>query len=215
MNYSLVQYWEGENCVGVDKLSSKWQRMYPEFSYERYNLESARSFITKKCSVEALNSFNKCGIPAMRSDLFRILYILEKGGIYVDCALEPIGRLEIDFGKRSNRITLSRMETGRVSNSFIVAKKGSEVINDIQKLIINNITNESDRFNRRSNDILWVTGPVNYQHLRNPRVREKYDIELIDEDRIFSRINNLPHKKHGRHWTEIQQKNTIYVLPNS
>lgn len=208
---TLFFFWEGLKNEQLQQLQSQWIRLYPELIAREHNRASALQFINQHFDSRTAEAFEMCKPAAMQSDLFRVCSIVAKGGLYVDCATKPIKKLSVDIFNLDSKLILSRMETMRISNSFIAAKKEHPALLDILETIVNNIHGQSDQFGRPSNDVLWVTGPANYQHLRLPTNREVLNTILVEEDKIFERINDLPHKKNGKHWTELQKSQSIYA----
>ena len=208
---TLFFFWEGPKNDRLQKLQLEWCRTYPELTPREHNRSSALQFIKQHFSSRTAQAFEKCKPAAMQSDFFRLCSIAAEGGLYVDCATKPIKKLEFQISNIDSALVLSRMETMRVSNSLIAAKKEHPALLDILETIIDNINGQCDRFGRPSNDVLWVTGPANYQHLRLPEYRKQSKIILVEEEKIFERINDLPHKKNGNHWSDFQKSQSIYA----
>ena len=164
---TLFFFWEGLKNERLQQLQSQWAKLYPELITKEYDRASGLQFINQHFDFRTAEAFEMCKPAAMQSDLFRVCSIVAKGGMYVDCATKPIKKLSIDIVNIDSTLVLSRMETMRVSNSFIAAKKENPALVEILETIVNNIHNQSDQFGRPSNDVLWVTGPANYQHLRS------------------------------------------------
>ena len=73
-----------------------------------------------------------------------------------------------------------------------------------------NILTKKDLLGRVSNNVLWVSGPANYQHLRLAECREKNEVVLIDDATYYERKDDLPHKQNPLHWSFKQQYECIY-----
>lgn len=83
----LIQYWHNLDEIPVDVQSclDTWESLKKQ-GYERelFNDDKARSFISETLGQLYITAFDLCYHPAMRSDYFRLCYILIKGGFYVD-----------------------------------------------------------------------------------------------------------------------------------
>jgi len=83
----LVQFWNDAKTIPVDVrvCIDSWQPL-DEQGFERllFDDDSARQFIADYFDLRQLAAFERCRHPAMRSDYFRLCFILVKGGFYVD-----------------------------------------------------------------------------------------------------------------------------------
>jgi len=83
----IVQFW---NDVGrlprdVRKCIDSWKKLVQlGFELLVFDERSAREFIRKSLCSRYERAFDKCYHPAMKSDYFRLCYILMEGGCYVD-----------------------------------------------------------------------------------------------------------------------------------
>ena len=207
---SLVQYWAGNSEPEIDRLCELWKDLYPELKYQRHDYDSAAAFIRDNLPREMAAAFHKCKLPAMQSDVFRLCYAYSVGGFYVDCGTRPVARFPLTTGPLPGELYLLRMDTGRIWNGLILAHARHPALAKILEQVISNVLNERDHFGRPSNDVLSVTGPVNYQDLRTPRNRDKYKVTLFDEDGYLERVQDLKHKRPGWHWQCRQRAESIY-----
>ena len=84
---TIIQYWhekdnipnDVQECIDSWKVSEKHG-----FSRLLFDDKSARDYISKEFGNKYLKAFNKCHHPAMRCDFFRLCYIYQVGGFYVD-----------------------------------------------------------------------------------------------------------------------------------
>ena len=66
----------------------------PQFDYHRYCWDSAHSFISEHFDRRTLMVFESCAVPAMQCDVFRLCWLFEVGGIYIDADQGNRGRNE-------------------------------------------------------------------------------------------------------------------------
>jgi len=83
----LVQFWDDAVTIPSDiqKCIDSWKPL-EEHGFERFLFddERARQFIEKNFNSRYLDAFRRCRHPAMRSDYFRLCFIMVNGGFYVD-----------------------------------------------------------------------------------------------------------------------------------
>jgi mannosyltransferase OCH1-like enzyme len=90
----LMQFWDAPSAPpDVEELMASW-RTDPQFVYHRYCLESAHAFVRDRFDRRTLAVFESCAVPAMQSDVFRLCWLYEHGGIYVDADQGNKGRNE-------------------------------------------------------------------------------------------------------------------------
>lgn len=84
---TIVQFWDDSESLPVDVADclDTWAALDPlGFRRVLYDDRSARRFIADRLSVRHASAFDRCRHPAMRSDYFRLCYLLSAGGAYVD-----------------------------------------------------------------------------------------------------------------------------------
>ncbi len=83
----LVQFWDDSKTIPADvhECIDSWHPL-DEQGFKRFLFDddSAGRFITEHFGRRHLAAFKRCKHPAMRSDYFRLCFILRKGGFYVD-----------------------------------------------------------------------------------------------------------------------------------
>jgi hypothetical protein len=202
--HAIVQYWDQETpSQEISQLLETWKIVNPNFSYELFNKEMARAFIFKEYGEEVLMLFDNAAIPAMRSDIFRVSYLLKNGGIYVDAATKALCPLNEMIEK--NKAILVRKWHGGIWNGFIATEKSNSFIFKVWEQILLNLKLQP------SNDVWAVTGPGVF----NEKFQSQDDNEIkIIEQRLikpyFNLINDLKHKK-SAHWSNEQSQKSIFI----
>lgn len=83
----LVQFWDDASAVPDDVRSclNSWASL-DDAGFERtlFDDTSAQRFIEVHFSSRHAQAFTRCAHPAMRADYFRLCFMLEVGGVYVD-----------------------------------------------------------------------------------------------------------------------------------
>lgn len=84
---TIVQFWDDSDNIPPDVLEciETWSFL-DEQGYTRllFNEYSARSFISESFTQSHVEAFDRCYHPAMKSDYFRLCFILSRGGCYID-----------------------------------------------------------------------------------------------------------------------------------
>jgi hypothetical protein len=82
----VVQFWHDRNRIPSDVLRciSSWTALQAAgFEHQLFDDTSARALVAA-LGPRFRSAFEACGHPAMRSDYFRLCYLLVRGGIYID-----------------------------------------------------------------------------------------------------------------------------------
>ncbi len=84
---TIMQFWDDSESVPGDVADclETWASL-DAMGFRRvlYDDRSARRFVADRLSVRHVSAFDRCRHPAMRSDYFRLCYLLSAGGAYVD-----------------------------------------------------------------------------------------------------------------------------------
>jgi hypothetical protein len=95
----LCQFWtEAEPPPDVAVLMASWAAHHPEWEIERFSNASALAFVEAHMPAQVVRAFRAASNPAMRADLFRLAWLLARGGVYADAddrchmALDPLLR---------------------------------------------------------------------------------------------------------------------------
>jgi len=84
---TIVQFWDDLNQLPADvrECIQSWRKLETQgFELLLFDDDGARDFIARKLSLRYEAAYSKCYHPAMRSDYFRLCYILIEGGCYLD-----------------------------------------------------------------------------------------------------------------------------------
>ncbi|MEX2491669.1 MAG: glycosyltransferase [Nitrospirales bacterium] len=105
---TIVQFWDDVNQLPPDvrECIQSWQKLDTHgFELLLFDDDSASAFIARKLGPRYEAAYSNCYHPAMRSDYFRLCYILTEGGCYLDaddvyrgCTIDHLfgdGRLRI------------------------------------------------------------------------------------------------------------------------
>jgi mannosyltransferase OCH1-like enzyme len=80
----LMQFWDSRFAPpDVEDLIASWCTD-PQFIHHRYDWESAYEFIRDRFDRRMVRVFESCAVPAMQCDVFRLCWLFEQSGVYVD-----------------------------------------------------------------------------------------------------------------------------------
>ena len=207
----VVQFWDNPDIPqDVASIMSSWQTKCTGFQHHVFNDQTAEDFIRLNCDQQVLKAFKLSTHAAMRADIFRLAYLLECGGIYVDADdmcrhdLSPI--LESGFS-----LVLLQEDLGTIGNNFIAAAPGHPWIQFTLEHIVKWVLN-------KQGDYIWfLTGPgaisnsfcrYYISHLREGRlpagirVRDSYQFT-----RFISQHLPRSYKRDSRHWSATENTN--------
>lgn len=84
---TLVQYWHDPQEVPADvqECLDSWEVVREQgVSMLMFDDDSATAYIEDRYGSKGVAAFKRCRHPAMRSDYFRMCFLLAEGGLYVD-----------------------------------------------------------------------------------------------------------------------------------
>ncbi|WP_338661227.1 glycosyltransferase [Pararoseomonas sp. SCSIO 73927] len=227
----LVRFWDDAAAVPPDVQAclDSWNPLREDgFEVLTFDDASAAAHIRETCGPRHLEAFARCHHPAMRSDLFRLCYLLSSGGFYVDAddamtegdwpllygndrlKLQPLSfdipsqsMVEVAGFWRFDRPRPDRLYY--VNNNPLVAPAGHPVLRRALE--------------RATDALLGATGPVEIQATTGPgnltvalveHAHERAlaglppDYEMIrDWDRVGWTRWELSYREDGRNWRNI------------
>jgi len=225
---TIIQYWDQKNAVpeDVQVCMDSWEiaRKYG-FEHITYNSESAKEFIKNKYSSLYVRAYEACMHPAMRCDYFRLCYLLECGGFYIDADDEYSGK-DISVYRENSDLKLQPLcfdlraekmvsafdsaveesaSSGKifyVNNNPIISPKNHPVL----QLALDRAT-KGLLDNRDTRDIQDITGPGNLSYsltmhsIESERSRTDLEIDLILEIEYLCRtVWELEYRNDERNW---------------
>jgi tetratricopeptide (TPR) repeat protein len=140
---NIVQFWDKKEIFpSMKEVMRSWSDLNPDFDYHLFDDQSAQDFIQKYHSSDVLRAFRTANHPAMRSDLFRMAYLYECGGVYADAddlCIKPIS----EFISEGSDLIFVQEPTGSIGNNFLAVKQKHAFILYALNSIVNNILDKA------------------------------------------------------------------------
>ncbi|MEM7743810.1 MAG: glycosyltransferase [Pseudomonadota bacterium] len=127
----ILQFWDTPKIPSdILPAISSW-RDRSGVRHKLVNAEEAREFLDAVYGREAVSIFDACPHPAIKSDYFRLGWLAEHGGLYIDSDETMVERFPEVAPLLAGRLVLrfySNQPTGHFINGLIAAPKGSRTM---------------------------------------------------------------------------------------
>lgn len=230
---TLIRYWHDADDVPDDVrvCLDSWETLRDEnFEILTFNDLSAAEYIKLRFSKRECAAFDCCHHPAMRSDYFRMCYILADGGFYVDADDVMVGILlqelyvdnklrlqplcyDIESGTMvpTLQIWQANLQTdGRifyVNNNPLIAPAGHAVVHRALERATNLLLE-----NDSPHEIQSTTGPGNLSaalvaHVRDCElIGKSCEVELMENWDNFAETRwELSYRADNRNWRNLDR----------
>ena len=125
----IVQYWnEAEPPAAIKNTMKTWSDKNQGYAHKIFSRQTARNFIKYHHGYSEAQAFMSCTHPAMQADFFRLAYLSKMGGFYADADDRAAKSLE-PLRTAKSELVLKLGDFGCISNNFLGAAPGNEIIN--------------------------------------------------------------------------------------
>jgi tetratricopeptide (TPR) repeat protein len=218
----IVQFWDSEELPpDIERLSRSWREQNPDMDYLRFSESLARDYL-HRLDPEVLRAFDRARQPAMKADLFRLAYLCNDGGFYIDADDRCVAPLST-IGWHGFSLVLYQEDLGSVGNNFIAVTPRHPVVADALGQAVKAV-------NRGDVEMLWLsTGPgllsralAQYmvkssagfgEALRDTLILERH--ELLAVASIHCRISYKLTAKHWSHTTFSRSRRPRPIAENA
>lgn len=198
----VVQYWnERTPPQSVTDIMHSWSSV-PGIEYQRFNSQSARSFLRRTFGADYERAFRQANNIAEGADFFRLCYLRHHGGIYADADDRLYGQLDALLPAGTGMVCF-RETFGTLANNIIAAAPEHPAIVLASEMAVEALLS-------RDNDNTWgKTGPglltravASYLvQAKSPTSAES--VAILPNYMLYRQVQvhiPLPHKKTKRHW---------------
>ncbi|CAK7192310.1 hypothetical protein COMNV_00503 [Commensalibacter sp. Nvir] len=188
----IVLFWHNtlvphDVCHSIKKIKT----YNKDYQVSLYDFEKGKEFIKQYYGTDLSNLYEKrCIHPTMLSDFFRICYLYEKGGIYVDIDINCYNPLEkiFNFQDFDCYLFYSIGTPCCINNGFIVCKPYHELMLATLKVIQKNLT-----IKRNYTSVWECTGP----QALSIALMEKLTKKIIKNEQKSSSLDDLKLASHS------------------
>jgi mannosyltransferase OCH1-like enzyme len=148
----ICQFWDAIPPDDVQTLMASWLALNPTYQYICFSDQQAQAWLEVEFGREVLDAFRRARIPAQKADIFRLAYLVAKGGIYVDAddrCLKPLNSFLSPFAT----LAVHQEDYGSIGNNFIASVPEHPVLMRALELAV-------VAMRREDHDLVWLsTGP--------------------------------------------------------
>jgi mannosyltransferase OCH1-like enzyme len=174
----------------------------PTFEHRFFNDDDCQKFVRDNCSREIYDCYSKLQIGAAKADLWRVLVLLQEGGIYLDVDATFSWSPESFLSPDQSELFL-REGDGRLTNYFLAASPGSKILADIRDRIASNITSNSLK------SVFDMTGPTVVDTVaRNAPVKIERSKLVCRQGQLTGKIFQYPDSLNG-YWAKEEKERPI------
>jgi tetratricopeptide (TPR) repeat protein len=149
---TIFQFWDDDPPEDVQHLMASWQQLNPGYAWTCFNDDSAEAFLEDEFGRDIVRAYQLAPVPAQKADIFRLAYLVARGGIYVDAddrCLAPID----SFLLNNATLAVHQENYGSIGNNFIAATPEHPVLVRALELA-------AAAMQRGDHDLVWLsTGP--------------------------------------------------------
>ncbi len=189
----LTHYWEGPLCGPPARGARIWQERHPSFRQHLFDRAAAEAWLARH-DPEARAAFSVQELPAARADIFRLAWLVQKGGVWAD--LDEYPRAPIDeWLAEAAAVFVIESGYGTIANNFIAAQPGFGALSWARAEVL-------ARAVRPTQNPWWDTGPARLT-VAVARALHAPGLRLIEQAAYSARVTTnlpFPHKRRPGHW---------------
>lgn len=197
---TIHQFWcnhtssDDEPPEDVKKVLNETRLIFKDYKYVLWNNELISTLLARS-APGYLDTYNAINIPALRSDLARLVVLYFNGGVYLDATIRPVSSHSVsamDYLMENFELVVaeSREDPSIIMNRFIVATKGCLHIRRVMDICFINISRSIERGDTRID--VWDLAGSQLSRYINGQVTAIRSLERIDFDsaiQLFTRIS--------------------------
>lgn len=189
----IFMYWSGVDSANIPPLISKaiavTKHINPGWSVDIYGPKRAREMIERLESPQVLDAYDTLVPQAFKTDLWRLVVLYHRGGIYMDAKVVTLMPLDCLLPERGAMLVRD-MEKGYL-NSFMAHPARDPFLREAIEAIVRNVTKRSYPINPLS-----ITGPYLLEEVFNKMPsssKDNYDrsLRLCSEGMVIYRSDGI------------------------
>ena len=149
---SIVQFWDEAPPEDVRNLMSSWQNQHPTYHWTCFDDEQALAFLRDQYGRDILDAYFYAPLPAQKADIFRLAFLVARGGIYADADDRCLASVD-SFIRQDASLVVHQENYGSIGNNFVAATPEHPVLVRALELA-------AAAMCWRDHDLVWLsTGP--------------------------------------------------------
>ena len=207
----LVQYWDQpEPPALIAGRLEVCKSMNPGWNYHLFNRKTAASYLKSVYGSDIFSAFLDIRLPAMQADVFRVGFLLNSGGLWLDAATSLTRPVETWLDRRHSLQMLRRSHQVHptIATQFIfAARPGLPLLNAVWEKI------SACLLSRTGTKVYRDFGPGLFRDLMAVRPVLAFGLHAVPEVllgsflKVGSSSNILPS---DHHWSKRQQSESLY-----
>ena len=118
----IIQFWDsGEPPADMRKLMQSWRERHPDFDYQLFDDESAKSFIMRHFPIDVVSAFARARHPAQRADIFRLAYLERRRRVSMSMRTIAASDRSKSWRRPGTALMLYQENYGSIANDLIGA----------------------------------------------------------------------------------------------
>lgn len=153
----VFQFWDKTPPPDVEAAMDEWRDLAGSSYYARFDDASAREVLADTAIPGLVAAYDAARHPAMKADIFRLVYLLRSGGLYVDADTRPApdARNVLRTASRSLHLAFyAHQPHGLLQNAVMLVEAGHPILTLAIEACINNV------LNGEGEKVSVATGPV-------------------------------------------------------
>ncbi len=211
----IVQYWnELEPPSVIQTIMQSWSSKNPSYTHKIFSRQTAKNFIKYHYGYPAAQAFLSCVHPALQADFFRLAYLSKMGGFYADADDRAVKSLE-HLRTSNARLVLKLGDFGCISNNFLGAVPGNEILNYTFQKGIENVNlyfNEGPWFKLGPGHLTTCMSYCLSDYIVNNKMDELPNLLVLDQAtsrKYLYQHLSLPYKVGDKSWYASEYKRKI------
>jgi mannosyltransferase OCH1-like enzyme len=206
---TVHQFWDtGTPPAPVEALMTTWRTLNPDWAYTLWSHRAALEFIELNYGSRLRDAFLQCAFAAMQADVARYAILYKVGGVYADADLSCLKPMDEVLAANALAMTFQGWN-GAWRNDLMALAAGHPMMAEILEKVVANIEVRS------SNNLWLVTGPgATTPIIEKHQALPTSNLQTFRFDEMKSKVigfhHSLDYRLEGRHWSEAQQRTSIY-----
>lgn len=118
---------------------NSWRRLNPGFRVTLFDDDECATFVRKHYGADMAATYRRIPSGSIRADLWRVLVLLLKGGVYVDIDAEPLISLSKVMLPTDRFVTSGSRYGNGLNPHLIIAEPGEPILNGTLQRIVRSL----------------------------------------------------------------------------